>query len=801
MPKARSDAWQPLDQLESRQLLATVTWDGGAGTLSWHDAANWSTNQLPGPGDDVVINVAGATPTITHAEETPTIVRSILNSEGLSLSGGTISVAQSFDQRGPMTMTGGVIDGAGDLILRGAMDWSEGIMKGVGRTIVTGSGEMDIPGTVFLARTILNDGVIRWQSGNIVFVTGAIVNRSNGEIVISGSGSAFAASGSGVWVNNGVLRREGPASSAATIGVEFFNAGDVHVAQGMLRLLGGGDSFTGDLTTGPLGTLRISGPTFHVHEPSSMGGDGTFSFQTGTHVLDGAFTNLGRLALQGVPATGLRVIVTGVDRTVETIRLSLGTLQIPDTLTVTSAMTWDSGTVRGPGRLRIGPAATLSLEGPGEKFLDRATLEVLGSASLTEGFLRVRSGTIENKGEFTVSGQRIQSSVGPPSSFQNSGVLRKVGPGPFQIMRLVNTATGTVDHRSGTLRVVGGGQSGGTIEVAQGALLRFSFAPFTIFSGTVTGDGHVRVEAPVTWLQGTINGDGLLVIMGEPAAGTLLLSGNGARVLSRDTVNFGTVSWTGGTLELAGDKLVNRGKLLVSAGGGLIGSGLGPAIENRGVITKFGPADASFASSAVQWNNLGIINVTGGTLSLDPARVSQVSGQTLTGGRWRVFGGGRLVLVGATIETNDAEVWLRGPGASFDALDTLRLNRGTLLIADGTQTFTPDGGVFTNSGRIILEDGADMRITGDAVLTEESRFETAVGIPTNIGRLTTTGSLTLGGTTVGRFTVNPSPGSEMQFMFGGSRTGEFEEVVTTGLASGLTAEIEYFPNGVRWIIS
>ena len=41
--------------LEERRVLATVTWDGGAGTTAWEDAANWSTDSLPTAADDVVI--------------------------------------------------------------------------------------------------------------------------------------------------------------------------------------------------------------------------------------------------------------------------------------------------------------------------------------------------------------------------------------------------------------------------------------------------------------------------------------------------------------------------------------------------------------------------------------------------------------------------------------------------------------------------------------------------------------------------------------------------------------------------
>lgn len=44
-----------VEALEPRLLLALVEWDGGAGTDSWHDALNWSGDEVPTAVDDVVI--------------------------------------------------------------------------------------------------------------------------------------------------------------------------------------------------------------------------------------------------------------------------------------------------------------------------------------------------------------------------------------------------------------------------------------------------------------------------------------------------------------------------------------------------------------------------------------------------------------------------------------------------------------------------------------------------------------------------------------------------------------------------
>jgi hypothetical protein len=60
----RSPVWFPdaLEALESRRLLALVSWDGGGDRLNWFDPLNWSADTLPGADDAVEIAAAwGAT--------------------------------------------------------------------------------------------------------------------------------------------------------------------------------------------------------------------------------------------------------------------------------------------------------------------------------------------------------------------------------------------------------------------------------------------------------------------------------------------------------------------------------------------------------------------------------------------------------------------------------------------------------------------------------------------------------------------------------------------------------------------
>src|SRR5262249_48285527 len=65
-PRRRGRPWSPrrvslvLEPLETRMQLSVISWDGGAGTLNWRDALNWSGDALPGSNDDVVIGAAFA---------------------------------------------------------------------------------------------------------------------------------------------------------------------------------------------------------------------------------------------------------------------------------------------------------------------------------------------------------------------------------------------------------------------------------------------------------------------------------------------------------------------------------------------------------------------------------------------------------------------------------------------------------------------------------------------------------------------------------------------------------------------
>ena len=100
-----------MEILEPRQLLATVQWINPAGG-SWDVASNWSTDAVPGSGDDVVINVSGASPTVTISSNVES-VHSITAADPLGISGGGLTVAANSTISGGLTMTGGSLTASG----------------------------------------------------------------------------------------------------------------------------------------------------------------------------------------------------------------------------------------------------------------------------------------------------------------------------------------------------------------------------------------------------------------------------------------------------------------------------------------------------------------------------------------------------------------------------------------------------------------------------------------------------------------------------------------------------------------
>ena len=86
----------------------TIYWVGGSG--DWNTGTNWSTGTLPGPNDDVLINVNGDV-VVTHSSGTHSL-RSLFSQNAIVLSGGSLTVSNTVQVNNGLTLSGGTLRGA-----------------------------------------------------------------------------------------------------------------------------------------------------------------------------------------------------------------------------------------------------------------------------------------------------------------------------------------------------------------------------------------------------------------------------------------------------------------------------------------------------------------------------------------------------------------------------------------------------------------------------------------------------------------------------------------------------------------
>lgn len=254
----------------------TVTWDGGAGTTSWHDAANWDNNAVPGPGDDVCL-LGPATSTVTHSTGT-TQIASLLARQGFTLSGGTLELQSTLRTSSAtpccsFTLSGGVLAGRGTLEVAN-FTWSGGEMRGPGTTVVVDADGIVDPGTpcceftgatktLSSGRTLRIADAVAWSSGDIEMGGGAAITNA-GHVRVTGAvslaGIADANEPCCPFTNNGTLEMN---ASARVFGgtpcCTFTNNGTLRVTAGTVDLRGAFTNFDAATRTLTGGTFVVTG--------------------------------------------------------------------------------------------------------------------------------------------------------------------------------------------------------------------------------------------------------------------------------------------------------------------------------------------------------------------------------------------------------------------------------------------------------------------------------------------------------------------------------------------------------------
>ncbi|MEM6979682.1 MAG: Ig-like domain-containing protein, partial [Planctomycetota bacterium] len=473
-------------QFEILDFQADVFWIGQSG--EWSDAENWSTGQVPGANDAVLISVPGdITVTLQNDQQT---VGQLLVTERLELD-------RTFSGQTTLTVNG-------DAILNG-----ETLLTGVANTFGDRVPQLIVRGD------LINNGLFEWAGGEVNGAGGTWNNR--GTINIAGGG-LFKRANNLALVNDGTIEQQLDTDPDFP---SVQNIGTYQIAGGSIDGVSSSATFTNE------GTLRATGA-----------GDVRIAI---------GFINQGLVDLDGNEFVMTR-LAEPQDGGVFDIAAG-ATLELRDELVVENMITFQgAGEVLASSNgqdLTLNSGATLVNNLTGQfafdassgssdiEFLGSGTIENNGVMVLNEFNLSSTGTKIENSGTLTLVDFSFQN--GP---LENTGTTTFVS-GVSNLSsdgRLNNLAGGSFLFESGRLQGAGEIRNAGRFVKTTGASARVS-ATFIDQGGTIDiVDGTLEFTGGLNLDEsGTLQGRGILqgdvistngVVAPGSSAGLLTIDGN-----------------------------------------------------------------------------------------------------------------------------------------------------------------------------------------------------------------------------------------------------------------------------------
>jgi hypothetical protein len=243
-------------------------------------------------------------------------------------------------------------------------------------------------------------------------------------------------------------------------------------------------------------------------------------------------------------------------------------------------------------------------------------------------------------------------------------------------------------------------------------------------SFSITGNGDKSINAPSVFdNSGTINqsGSGNVVFYASPSYPAVLNN------------------LSGGVYDLQSDSGFVFANQQYYSGGGII--------NNAGLFRKSGGSGVSIVGNELSFNNTGTVEVDSGTLEFD-STISQLSGDVLTGGVWKVYNNATLALPG-NITNNQGAVTLSGTKSNFSAFNALANNQGSFSLLNGRVFNT--GGDLQNGGSLTIGEGSNLSVNGNLSLLNGGSLMLEIGglvLSTDDGTIAVAGSVSLGGALV-----------------------------------------------------
>jgi hypothetical protein len=455
---------------------------------SWHIAANWSPNGVPGISDTANLTMAG----------TYTVL--LTNSVDISdMTLGNVSGTQTLfvGNFAQLNITNnGTVQSSGILSISSA-----GLQ---GMVTVQSGGQLSLDSSAvknFYNLTLFNQGIVNWNGGNLICGGTPTTVISNGGLwqVTFDNGKMYQYFGGPpmVWINEGTLLKN------AGTGVSYINDFQFqNISSGVVQVTSGTLQFTGNATNDSVigGSFNASG-NGAVNIFGGMWTDAGGA-ATGTNRFTGGTFNLRTNTIPGLVLAGGNVNIIGTTTFQQGGAITNLTLDGPylhgTNRVGNGALTINAGGA--DGQLTVQSGGQLNLNSAVTKFLTSLTLINQGTVIWNGGTLfcgRTPATVISNGGIWQVTfdngNMYRDAGGGPPMFWTNSGTLLKsAGTGYSYIsdFNMFNVASGVIEAASGTLQLPPVfTNTAGTLRLSGGSLQ--GGGTLTMIGGTLQGSGSL----------------------------------------------------------------------------------------------------------------------------------------------------------------------------------------------------------------------------------------------------------------------------------------------------------------------
>ena len=727
--------------------MASVSWNNASGG-SWSVGSNWSTNAVPGSGDDAFIAIAGSytvslTATITVASLTISDAAAVLQVQD---PGGNATVSGTLDNGGSanldsfgaggstLTVGGSLTNGNYFQVGNGGMTAAS--LLSVGATFDNTGGVLDLfggqagaaarmqvagaaPGTLVGTYSIVADAggaTLQFGSGQVgTIASGAVLLLDGANALLSDASDTTTDSAlDGLTDNIGTLRIVNGASVA--IAGNLLNAG-------ALLLDGDGFSTEGGSTLTVAGTLTDAG-SIAIGPPSG-------NLNANDTLIASALTGTGSVGLYG-GANQANLDIAAAAPVVLAFNLSLfghsllqyGSGQIgtiassvaleldgPNALVADASATTNNSALTGlaenDGTLRIINGASVGLTG---NFLNAGGLLLDGDGFSTEGGSTLTvAGTLTNTGFIN---------IGPPSGNLSANTTL-----------IASALTGT-----GSVGMFGGGTAQAVFDIAAAAPAVLAYT-LSMFGHSLLEYGSGEIGTIASGVSLELDGPSGFVADASDTTSNSALTGLAENDGTLRFLNGASVGLTGNFLN-AGGLLLDGDGFSTEGGSTLTVAGTLTITDAISVGPPSGNLSANTTLIAAALTGTGSVGMFGGGTAQAVFDIAAAAPAVLAynvsmfGHSLLQYGSGQIGTIarGVALELDGPNGFVADASAitSNSALSSLADNAGTLRILNGASVGIT--GNFLNAGGLLLD--------GDGFSTEGGSTLTVAGTLTNTNAIT-----------------------------------------------------------------